>query len=99
MNYNKAFLTIRESKKLTQKELADFAGVTPGYISKIEKGTKVPTLEVVEKICDKAGVPFPLFALIASSSEHFDSETIDDINIIQSSLLGLLNDNRQTATN
>lgn len=99
MNYNKAIQIIRKTKKLTQKELADFAGVTPGYISKIEKGTKVPTLEVIEKICDKSGVPFPLFALIASSSEHFEPNTIDDIHIIQSSLLGLLHDNSQSAAN
>lgn len=98
MNYSKAIQTIRESRKLTQKELADFASVTPGYISKIEKGERVPTLEVIEKICEKSGIPFALFALIASSSDHFDTDTISDINVIQSSLIGLLQDDyRATA--
>lgn len=98
MNYAKALQTIRESKQLTQKQLAGFADVTPGYISKIEKGERVPTLEVLEKICEKSGVPFALFALIASSSEQFDTKTIDDLKTIQSSLLGLLqNDHKVTA--
>ena len=92
MNYAKALHTIRESKQLTQKQLADFADVTPGYVSKIEKGERIPTLEVLEKICEKSGVPFTLFAFIASSSEQFDIETISDLEIIQSSLLGLLRD-------
>jgi len=92
MNYDKAIRTIRESRKLTQRQLADFANVTPGYISKIEKGERVPTLEVLEKICNRTNVPLALLTLIASSSERFDADTIDDLKLIQRSLLGLLHD-------
>jgi transcriptional regulator with XRE-family HTH domain len=98
MNYSRALRIIRDSKKLTQKELADFANVTPGYISKIEKGERVPTLEVLEKICDKTNIPLTLLTLIASSKEHFDANIINDLEHIQTSLLGLLNDSNDHPT-
>ena len=92
MNYNIAFKTIRQLKKLTQAELANFAEVSPGYISKIEKGERGPTLEVIEKICKRTNIPFPLFALMSVDDDKFDTETFDDIKIIRTSLMELLPD-------
>ena len=92
MKYYYAFKTIREHKKLTQKQLADFACVSPGYISKIEKGEKVPTLEVIEKICQGTGVPFTLFALLSSESKQDAEPFNSDIEIIKQSLMDMLPD-------
>lgn len=92
MRYYYAFKTIRSKKRLTQKQLADFANVSPGYISKIEKGEKVPTLEVIERICDGTGIPFAVFALLSSESkpEAIDHEA--DMDIIKQSLMDMLPD-------
>lgn len=97
MKYYYAFKTIRKHRKLTQKQLADFAGVSPGYISKIEKGEKVPTLEVIEKICSGTGVPFALFALLSSEPKPDAVPFNSDIEIIKQSLVDMLPDGLKTA--
>lgn len=42
----------RERLNLTQYEVASRAGTTQGYISKVEKGMKEPTITLALKICD-----------------------------------------------
>lgn len=49
--------TLRKQKNLTQKELADAAGITRNYISKIENGNDVNvTYKVLSAIAEKLGV-------------------------------------------
>lgn len=98
MNYHQAFKTIRNYKKLTQSQMAEFANVSPGYISKIEKGERVPTLEVIEKICKATGIPFTLFALLSMDDKRLDNATRDDIDSIRTNLLELLPNDQKTAT-
>lgn len=90
MNYSKAFIDLRKSKKLTQSKFAEYANVTPGYISKIEKGERIPTLEVIEKICVATNTPFPVFALLAYNSDDSNGEVKQSIRVIQESMLGIL---------
>lgn len=42
----------RTTLNLSQGELAAMAHTTQGYISKLEKGLREPTLEVALNICD-----------------------------------------------
>lgn len=42
----------RESKKLTQKKLADLVGVTNGAISNYEKNVSFPNIDILYKIFD-----------------------------------------------
>lgn len=42
--------TIREEKKLSQREVAKKIGIHDTYISKIEKG-RIPSVDVLKKIC------------------------------------------------
>jgi transcriptional regulator with XRE-family HTH domain len=44
--------TKRIELNLTQQEVADRSGTTQGYLSKIEKGLKEPTLSVALALCD-----------------------------------------------
>jgi transcriptional regulator with XRE-family HTH domain len=97
MNYHQAFKKIRDYKKLTQSQMAEFADVSPGYISKIEKGERVPTLEVIEKICKATNIPFTLFALFSMDDGHLDRVTRDDIDSIRTNLLELLPNDHKPA--
>lgn len=47
---------IRDSKGLTQDELADLAGTTQATISRIEKGSLGVTLEKLKSICDAMNI-------------------------------------------
>ncbi|MHB8127046.1 MAG: helix-turn-helix domain-containing protein [Desulfitobacteriaceae bacterium] len=42
----------RKLKNLTQEILAEKLEVTPNYISYLERGTKVPSIELLTKIAD-----------------------------------------------
>ena len=49
---------LRESKNMTQRDLADKAKVTPGYIAQLEMGVrKNPSLAVLQRIAKALGVP------------------------------------------
>lgn len=45
----------RKSAELTQAELAEKAGVHKRYISQLERGLKVPSIEVAFALCDALG--------------------------------------------
>ena len=50
--------TLRESKGLSQKALADAVGVTDAYITMLETGKrKNPSLDVLRKLAKALGVP------------------------------------------
>jgi XRE family transcriptional regulator of biofilm formation len=49
---------LRESKDMTQRDLAREAQVTPGYIAQLEMGIrKNPSLKVLKKLAEALGVP------------------------------------------
>lgn len=44
--------TTRNIRNITQNELADALGVNQTFISQLENGKRVPTLEMTERIAD-----------------------------------------------
>ncbi len=61
---------LRETKGLSQEELADRCGIHRTYVSQLERGLKSPTLRLVWQICTSLEVN-PL-ALIAGVQEHME---------------------------
>ncbi len=51
MAKNLALKTARTEKNLTQKDLAELAGVTRQTINAIEKGEYNPTIKLCRKLC------------------------------------------------
>jgi len=52
---------IRESKKMTQQEIANLAGVDISMISKIESGLRRPSVELAKKIAKVLDFDWTLF--------------------------------------
>ena len=50
-----AILSIRRENHLTQKELAEKAGITQANLSNIEKGISKPSIDSLKKIADATG--------------------------------------------
>lgn len=48
--------SIRVSRKLTQEELAEEAGLSPEYVSRIERGKASPSFETIISIASALGV-------------------------------------------
>ena len=48
----RSMIEARKSQNLTQKQLADLAGIDQGDISKLENGLRNPTLQLLKRIAD-----------------------------------------------
>lgn len=64
-----ALRLIRVYHDLKQKEAADLLGVSTSYLSEIEKGRKVPTLDIVQRYSDKFALPISSIMFFAESVE------------------------------
>lgn len=67
---NEALRLIRVFHDLNQKDLADKLRISNSYLSEIESGKKMPTLEVIEKYSEVFNMP--------SSSILFFSERLNN---------------------
>lgn len=55
--FNEVLISLRKSKGLTQKELADQIGMSASAIGNYEQGTRTPDYETLEIIADFFNVP------------------------------------------
>ena len=55
-----AMIDARKDQKLTQKELSERTGITQADISRIERGTRNPSLEMLKRIADGLGATLKL---------------------------------------
>ncbi len=76
MNYAKAIRIARSLADVSQAELARKASIDRSYLSLIESGARVPSLGVINKLCNALGLPFHLFALLGI--EQGDSATLNN---------------------
>ncbi len=59
INYSeigKAIKSFRIKEEITQDQLSEYAGISPGYLSKIEGGFAKPSLDTLFSIADSLGV-------------------------------------------
>ncbi len=55
-----AMIDARKSQNMTQKELAEATGITQADISRIENGTRNPSLEMVKRLAAGMGMRLKL---------------------------------------
>lgn len=60
LNFGKAIQKYRAQEGLTQKEFARKAGITPSYLSSLEKGKKEPSIALIKKICNVLKLPYEI---------------------------------------
>jgi transcriptional regulator with XRE-family HTH domain len=67
----------RKKKGLSQMQLAEYCGISPGYIAEIETGKKFPSVNIIEKIAVILKIePYILFK--SSQMGSTLSETIEN---------------------
>jgi transcriptional regulator with XRE-family HTH domain len=69
MDYGRAIRILRAAKNLSQKDLAELAGVDASYISLIERGSRQPSLQKVDALARALKVPGPLVSLLAAEKD------------------------------
>ena len=56
MDVIRALIDARTSRNLTQKELAELTGIHQADISKLENGTRNPTIKLLKRLADGMGM-------------------------------------------
>ena len=80
MNIGKKIKAYRESKKMTQKEIAEVLGVEPATVSKYESGMLEPNLESLKRLSDV----FEVYVDdLLNEEEEFDISKINILNVLR----------------
>lgn len=91
--YKKAGLNIRmfrKKEKLKLEELAKKSGISTSFLSNIEKGSRKPTLETIEKVANALGIGIAgVFSdkLSLSYLPEENSVTLEIMKIVSSKVL------------
>lgn len=76
MKYNQAIKHIREKRGFSQLSLAAKISRSPSYISRLEKGNREPSMEVLHELSGAFEVPVSLIALLATEKKDVKSDAI-----------------------
>lgn len=87
MNYGKAIKTVRSAKGISQKKLSKDLQLDPSYLSRIERGERIPSASLLEDISKKLGIPFYLLTLLSSDKEDLQNTNTKEIERISKNLL------------
>ena len=69
----------RESAGISQRELA-FPGCSAAYISRIERGERIPSLQVMRELARRIGISE---AVLAYGRERIDTAVSDAVNAVE----------------
>ena len=75
----KRIKSVRQSKGITQEQLAELAGLSPNHMSAIERGIKMPQLDSFVAICNALGVSADtlLIDVVVEAADCYASELSD----------------------
>lgn len=90
MEYGKAIKAIRSLRGLSQVELSVKAKVSKSYLSKLESGQSVASMDKLEKIANALKVPFYMLVLIASEKSDLKGIPDNVANELKDNLLSLV---------
>jgi transcriptional regulator with XRE-family HTH domain len=90
MNYAKAIRIARALADVSQRELAKRISVDASLISLLERGQRKPSLKTLENIAESLGLPFHLFALLASEVKDAKVSKAEEIHQLAVALTKLL---------
>lgn len=83
----KKIKALREARNLSQNALANNAGVSPTYISQLERGEKSPTIEYMNHICWGLGITLEEFFANNEALENKIEDKLSTLSFEQKKLL------------
>lgn len=96
MNYGKAIKIVRNTRGLSQKDLAERVGLAPSYISRMEAGERKPTTETLETISGALGIPMYLMVLMSSEKKDIKGMPAKMVSRLGNSLLSVVLENEKS---
>jgi len=90
MNSGAAFKRIRFEKKLTQTFVAEKTGITQTYLSQIETGAKVPSQDMVNRLCKLYEIPNIVLTWLSTEEKDIKKNKRDIFNSLKPSMDSLI---------
>ena len=90
MNIGATIKTLRKEKNIKQIDLAQNCGISQTYLSQIEKGLKIPTIDVLEKISTNLGLPYPVLSFLTLDTSNISEDKKEIYNKFQPVISGLI---------
>jgi len=90
MNYGKAIRIARSITDLSQSELAKKSKLDASHVSLIEKGSRKPSLDALERISRALGIPQHLLSLLAADADDLNVSEQDRISTVARLLAELI---------
>ena len=78
MNIGKALKLCRAARELSLEVIAERAGISVSYLSRLENDKREPTVTLISKLAAALGVPVPIVIYLASDDDELtglDKET------------------------
>lgn len=90
MDIGPTILRVRKEKGIKQKDLARGAGISPTYLSQIEKGQRIPRLDILEKISVEINVPLSILSFLSLDIDSIPEDKKYAYNQVKPLLDGLV---------
>ena len=90
MDIGQTILRIRKEKGIKQKDLAKGAGISPTYLSQIEKGQRVPRMDILEKISAEINIPLSILSFLSLDIDSIPEDKKFAYNQVKPLLDGLV---------
>jgi transcriptional regulator with XRE-family HTH domain len=90
MDYGKAIKTIRTLRGISQVDLSEKTGLSKSYLSKIENGQSIPSMEKLEKVASALKIPFYMLILFASEKQDLKGIPENVANELKENLFALV---------
>lgn len=76
-NLGRAIATLRRARSLTQEKFAEVVGVSTEWVSQLERGVGLPSLDGLARLAEALGTDAP--SLLASALDTERRATVDEL--------------------
>jgi XRE family transcriptional regulator, regulator of sulfur utilization len=90
MDIGQTILRVRKEKGIKQKDLAKGAGISSTYLSQIEKGQRVPRMDILEKISAEINIPLSILSFLSLDIDSIPEDKKFAYNQVKPLLDGLV---------
>lgn len=92
MNIGSALLKARKDNGLRQNVVAERTGLSQTYLSQIETGSKIPSIEVIEKLSKEYNMPFGIMMWNTLTEKDVRKSKLDIYRKLKPTVDNLIND-------
>jgi len=92
MRIGDAIKQIRQEKGFNQKELAKLCEISAAYLSQIENNKRQPTINLIEVIGHKLGIPVPVILFLSLNELDISEEKREFFKLLNPSIMKFINE-------